>query len=512
MLSRSCIASILNDNGNTLLSIAQSEIVHAGAFYDVHDRIIFFTLCDLLAEDLALDMMNLGARLSSITATDAIQRSKLADHAVDPDSDRTTRFAIRIPTSPSETDGAQNALDMIGGYQYLLELQDKSKVPSTRVKKAFTENCRKVWEHYLHRRAVTILTKRVDALLLGHGSIDEHLVSISRAIQQLQSAMEVEGPLNISLAVQSTKETLAKVLTGEPAGQPTFISPLDNLFSYFRPGDLYLIAARPGQGKTSLALHIMRTILQADDKARILFFNLEMTKEQLVIKLGAAQSGVNSREIEQTEFKNDQADNVKGSFTAISGLKLSVDDSSRQTTATISARCKRYCAEHPDTSVIFIDYLQLIGGSRHGQSEYEKISEISRELKILSGVIGVPVVALSQLSREDKARKPRPPGLQDLRGSGSLEQDSSLVMFLNPLGDAADLEMKLDLIIAKNRFGPCDTLSVVFSKTTGRFSIASNRVETKAQPFRSRTPSQAMDRFQNHKNSAWISDQPRSGK
>ena len=260
---------------------------------------------------------------------------------------------------------------------------------------------------------------------------------------------------------------------GSITGLSTGFKDLDRLTSGLQPSDLILIAARPSMGKTAFVLNIAQHIGIKEKKA-VAFFSLEMSKEQLVQRMLCAESTIDSQRLRIGELEpNDWTKLVNGAD-RLSAAPIFIDDTSGITVMEMRSKARRLKIEH-DLQLIIIDYLQLMQGSSKKGSEnrQQEISEISRSLKGLAREIGVPVIALSQLSRSVESRQVKKPMLSDLRESGSLEQDADIVAFLyrddyyNPDSDQKNIT---EVIIAKHRNGPVDTVQLFFHKQFTKFS------------------------------------------
>ena len=270
-------------------------------------------------------------------------------------------------------------------------------------------------------------------------------------------------------------------LTGLPSG----FADLDKLTSGLHPSDFIILAARPSMGKTALALNIVQNVaLRAHKKIggeprSVAFFSLEMSKEQLVNRMLCAEAGIDSQRLRVGEMGDKDWDALWGACDLMSKAKIYIDDTAGITVMDMRSRARRLKAEH-GLDLIVVDYLQLMQGSgkrNNSGDRQQEVSEISRSLKALARELDVPVLALSQLSRSVEARQVKRPMLSDLRESGSLEQDADIVAFLyredyyNPETENKHTE----LIIAKHRNGPVDTVNLFFHKQFTKFVGFSKR-------------------------------------
>jgi replicative DNA helicase len=248
---------------------------------------------------------------------------------------------------------------------------------------------------------------------------------------------------------------------------------LDRLTSGLQASDLILVAARPSMGKTAFTLNIASNVAIREKQA-VAFFSLEMSKEQLVQRMLCAEASIDSQRLRIGELEDRDWSKLISAADRLSSAPIFIDDTAGITVMEMRSKARRLKIEH-DLKLIIIDYLQLMQGSggKGGENRQQEISEISRSLKALAREINVPVIALSQLSRSVESRQVKKPMLSDLRESGSLEQDADIVAFLyredyyNP-----DTENKniTEVIIAKHRNGPVDTVQLFFHKQFTKFS------------------------------------------
>ena len=259
---------------------------------------------------------------------------------------------------------------------------------------------------------------------------------------------------------------------GSITGLPTGFTELDHLTAGLQKSDLILVAARPSMGKTAFTLNIAaHVVLRA--KEPVAFFSLEMNKEQLVQRLICSEGRIDSQRLRVGELDDKDWGDLIDTANRLSAAPLYIDDTPGITVMELRSKARRLKAEQ-GLSLIIIDYLQLMQGrtSKSGDNRQQEISEISRSLKALARELDVPVIALSQLSRSVEARQVKRPMLSDLRESGSLEQDADIVMFLYR-EDYYDPETEnkniTEVIIAKHRNGPVDTVDLTFLKQFTKF-------------------------------------------
>ena len=246
-------------------------------------------------------------------------------------------------------------------------------------------------------------------------------------------------------------------------GIPTGFIDLDYKTSGMHPSDLVLIAARPSMGKTAFVLNIAQYMAFRKD-VTVAIFSLEMSKEQLVNRLLAMESHVDSQNMRTGNLKDEDWTKLVEGADIIGRSNLIIDDTPGISIAEMRSKCRKYKLEH-NLGIIMIDYLQLMSGSGKSDSRQQEISDISRSLKALARELSVPVIALSQLSRAVEQRPDHRPMLSDLRESGAIEQDADVVMFLyRDDYYHKDTEKKdiAEVIIAKQRNGPIGTIELVW--------------------------------------------------
>ena len=260
---------------------------------------------------------------------------------------------------------------------------------------------------------------------------------------------------------------------GGLTGLPTGFKDLDRLTSGLQPSDLILVAARPSMGKTAFTLNIAQYVALREKKP-VAFFSLEMSKEQLVQRMICAEAAIDASKLRIGDLADSDWPKLINACNKLYEAPLFIDDTAGITVTEMRSKARRLKAEH-GLQLIVIDYLQLMQGSssRSGENRQQEISEISRSLKALARELHVPVIALSQLSRSVESRQIKRPMLSDLRESGSLEQDADIVSFLyreDYYTPETENKNITEVIIAKHRNGPVDTVKLFFHKQFTRFA------------------------------------------
>lgn len=265
---------------------------------------------------------------------------------------------------------------------------------------------------------------------------------------------------------QEKLEELAKtkkVVTGLETGFYDF----DKITTGFQPGEMIILAARPGMGKTALALN-MATYAASTTKKAIAMFCLEMPADMLVNRMIASVGGIDSYKLQTGQMQDNDWKKYNEAMSQLADTNMYIEDNSGVTVSEIRAKCRRLASSEEGLGMVVIDYLQLVStGNRRVESRQVEVSEISRSLKTMALELGVPVIALSQLSRSAEKRENNQPMLADLRESGSLEQDADIVLFINRKDyyEKKDVNQKIvpaELVIAKHRKGGLGTVDLLF--------------------------------------------------
>ena len=253
---------------------------------------------------------------------------------------------------------------------------------------------------------------------------------------------------------------------GEISGVPTGFKELDELTSGLQKGDLIIVAARPSVGKSTFAMNIAEYAATAANK-KVAVFSLEMSKEQVVMRIMASESGVNMQKLRTGELGATEILKIADRFNTVGEAKILIDDTPGVTVAEVRSKCRRIQAIH-GLDVVIIDYLQLMQSAKSQDSRVLEISAMTRALKILARELNIAVVVLSQLSREPDKRKDHTPLMSDLRESGSIEQDADVIMMLYRPAAYPDTQEAMDgdntsyINVAKHRNGATASIKVMW--------------------------------------------------
>ena len=275
----------------------------------------------------------------------------------------------------------------------------------------------------------------------------------------------------IAETVLAKVQEYAKRETHALTGLATGFRELDQMTSGLQQTDLIIVAARPSMGKTALCLTLAQNAAILE-KAVVAVFSLEMSKEQLVMRMLSSEARVDAHRFRTGYLTRDEWGRLAQAIGTLSEAKIFIDDTPGISVLEMRAKARRLAAEQKKLDLIVVDYLQLMSGSKRSESRQQEVSQISRELKGLAKELSVPVVALSQLSRAPEARNPPKPLMSDLRESGSIEQDADVVAFIyrdeyyKPSEENAGIA---EILISKQRNGPTGTVKLAFLKEFTRF-------------------------------------------
>lgn len=412
-----------------------SEILTSEDFYREAHRVIFNAMLELYNKNEAVDM---------VTITDILRRD--------------------------------NKLEDIGGIAYITALANV--VPTAANVKYHADI---IAEKSVLRQLVRVSTEIATMGYEGSDDVGVLLDTAESRILEISNRKKKNDFTQIKDVLMDSVQGLEKLITnkGGLTGLPTGFPDLDKLTSGLHPSDFIILAARPSMGKTALALNIVQNVALRAHKQiggeprSVAFFSLEMSKEQLVHRMLCAEAGIDSQRLRVGEMGDKDWDSLWAACDTMSKTKIYIDDTAGITAMEMRSRARRLKAEH-GLDLIVVDYLQLMQGS--GRKSFsgdrqQEVSEISRSLKALARELDVPVLALSQLSRGVEARQVKRPMLSDLRESGSLEQDADIVAFLyrEDYYDKETENKHTELIIAKHRNGPVDTVNLFFHKQFTKF-------------------------------------------
>jgi replicative DNA helicase len=367
-------------------------------------------------------------------------------------------------------------LNKIGGIKILIELV--SQIPNLIY---FEEYIRLVKDKFFRRCLIKLGYEAINSGYITNIALEDILIEFENKVfnltnetkpQKLFSSAELLNEIFIDLK--------GKFLNRNLLGLKSGFEDLDSIIQGFQKSDLIIIAGRPSMGKTALSLNIAINVIQ-NLKLPILFFSLEMPKEQIMYRLLAMETNVNQMRLRNGKLSQNDWIKVNKMVNVLSKLPLFIDDTSDLSIQNIRSKIKTLNFEQNQVGLVIIDYLQLMQNSRLKiENRVQELSRITRSLKIIAREFHIPIIALSQLSRNVENRIEKRPVLSDLRESGSIEQDADLVLMLykkHSYNSSNSDQNDIELIIAKQRNGPIGTVKLQFDERSNKFSSVKNETQ-----------------------------------
>jgi replicative DNA helicase len=422
---RSVIGSMIMDRDAI---VECSDMLVKEDFYNGQYGVLFENMVELFKEGKAVDLVTLKNKLEENNIPDEVISSRNIADIID-----------AVPTSAN-------------ARHYANIVADKSMLRKT-IK--LCENVEK--DCYLDSEGVDELLETAESgvfNLIKERNGSNNFVEIDRIVMNVIDQIEEASRLNSRI-------------TGIPTG---FID-LDNMLTGLHGSELILVAARPAMGKTAFVLNIAHHVAVKKNIATAIF-SLEMSKEQLVTRMIAMDSLVDSQKVQTGQLMEDDWDRVMDSAEKIAAAPLFIEDSSAITISELRSKCRKLKSKNK-LGIVIIDYLQLMSTTKRVESRQQFISDMSRSLKMLARELDVPVIALSQLNRAVDSRPDHKPVLADLRESGAIEQDADVVMFIyrddyyNPDTDKKGIA---EIIIAKQRKGSTGSVDLVWLQEYTKFA------------------------------------------
>ena len=354
----------------------------------------------------------------------------------------------------------------VGGHIYLHDLLSMVSIASNA---SFYAEI--VKEKAVLRRLVEASIKISQMGYAGGGEVSDIVDRAQQTIYEVAEGKTSDDYEPLSVLMERTLDEIESLSQhGVMAGVPTGFIELDELTNGLHAGQMIIVAARPGMGKSTLGLDFARAA-SIKNKLTSCFFSLEMGKSEIVQRLISAEAGVALNHIRKGQMSDDDWQRIARKTGEVSSAPLFIDDSPNLTMMEIRAKARRLKQRH-DLKLVIVDYMQLMTSGKKVESRQLEVSEFSRQMKLLAKELSVPVVALSQLNRGPEQRTDKKPMLSDLRESGSLEQDADMVILLHR-ADAYDKDSdrvgEADFIVAKHRNGPTATIPTVFQGHYSRF-------------------------------------------
>ena len=314
----------------------------------------------------------------------------------------------------------------------------------------------------------------------GVGTAGDLLSAAEQKIYAIRQGRGSQEMATVGAVLNDVMEQLAKLTAGsEPPGLSTGLSAVDRKINGLNKSDLLLLAARPGMGKTSMALNVALSAAKSSGKT-VAIFSLEMSKEQLVTRLLANEGLIENTRLATGNLRESDWEKIAQAASVLNQTNIRIDDNPLLTVADMNAKCRRL----ENLGLVVIDYLQLMtsaGGKGYsGENRQQAVADISRMLKIMAKELQVPVLCLSQLSRANEKREDKRPMLSDLRESGAIEQDADIVMFLyrdDYYNEDSEKRNIAECIVAKNRHGETGKVELRWMPDYTAFSTLENRYE-----------------------------------
>lgn len=420
---KSVLGAVLLDD--SCLNQAE-ESLQPKDFYIPAHQIIFRTMLDLAKSNQRIDM---------ITLQDALQK--------------------------------QGELELIGDVTYLIELQEN--IPSFGMLEQHVKIIRtKSILRELITSSVDIITSCYNQ---NEADIDHVIDEAEKKIFHIIHNRSQQNFVQLNIWLKKTFQHLSSIKSSSKGvtGVTSSFKTLDKYTSGFQPGDLIILAARPSMGKTSFALNV--AINAAKQSSGVGIFSLEMSAEQLTLRLLSTESGIDHQKIRNATISSEEWIELTHVAAELGEMKLFIDDAAGLNIMELRAKARKLKAKH-DVGMLIVDYLQLLSSGKRYESRHLEVSEISRFLKALAKELNIPIIALSQLSRAVDSRTDKRPMLSDLRESGAIEQDADVIMFLyrdivyNQETEHPELS---ELIIGKQRNGPTGTVPLRFIRELTKF-------------------------------------------
>jgi replicative DNA helicase len=363
----------------------------------------------------------------------------------------------------------QGVLDEVGGPLYLRDLVDEVPTPA-----GAQHYARIVADAALRRRLIGASADIIDLSYAGGRDADVIADDAEQRIYDVARREDKEETALIGDLVNRAMSDLEAIQNRDSAytGLPTGFRDLDDLTSGLQPGNLVVIAARPGVGKSSLAMNMARNVAVAHEPVAV--FSLEMSRYEIGMRLLCAEARVPWDRIRNKRVGPDDWTRVVAAGETLHEAPLHIVDAGNVNIVDIRAKARRMKTGRQGLSMIIVDYLQLMTspGVRRMDNRQQEVAEISRSLKLLAKELHIPVIALSQLNRNPEARADKRPQLSDLRESGAIEQDSDLVMFIHRDDGDAEHKREAEIIVAKHRNGPTGSIRLHFEPSLTQFRNA----------------------------------------
>lgn len=365
----------------------------------------------------------------------------------------------------------QGSLQKIGGVKVLVELM--SQIPNLVYLEDYLQL---VKDKYIRRSLIKLGYETINSSYVTNIALDNILNELETKLLNLTNEIKIQKLSSSAELVNNIFFDLkTKSLNPKLSGASSGFSELDSLTQGFQKSDLIIIAGRPSMGKTALSLNIASNLIKTS-KLPVLFFSLEMSKEQIIYRLLSMETNINQMRLKSGKLSQNDWIKLNKMMKIISKFPLFIDDTFNLSIQDIKSKIKTILFEQKKLGLVIIDYIQLMQSTKEkNENRVQELSQITRSLKTIAREFNVPIIGLSQLSRNVETRVDKKPILSDLRESGSIEQDADLVLMLYK--NNTDLFSKedtktfqlIELIIAKQRNGPTGTVTLKFDEEQTKF-------------------------------------------
>ena len=361
-----------------------------------------------------------------------------------------------------------NSLDETGGRSYLAEVLDS--VPTAANVEKYAQI---VEEKYLLRTLIDVGSDIVKTAFDDAAEAKEAMEHAQKMIMDVSKETVKDHFVPLKTVLNTVFDTIQSTYTNEDKiiGVTSGYKDLDQMTSGFQYGDLIILAARPSMGKTTLALNFAANAA-IQKQLPVAIFSCEMPKEQLAMRLLCSEAKLDSKRLRTANLRDHEYRDLNQAFGRLAEAPIFIDDSAAISPLELRAKCRRLQLD-ADIKLIIIDYLQLMKSSKKRiENRFQEISEIVREVKAFAKESGIPIIALSQLSRDVEKRQDKRPQMSDLRESGEIEQMADLIMFIhrdNYYEGQSEETSPAKIVIAKQRNGPTGDVNLVFKRHISRF-------------------------------------------
>ena len=366
----------------------------------------------------------------------------------------------------------RNWLKQVGDIEYLTEIIES--VPSAA---GIDEYIKIVEDKAILRKLIDEATSIITDSYNTSNNISEVIETAEKKIFEVSKSLRSTEFKSIQDVLYKTQADIEKLSEnkGDITGIPTGYYELDKLTSGFHPHELIIVAARPGMGKTAIALNFV-TNIAINSKKTIALFNMEMGAEQLATRMLSSVGQIEGSKLKTGNLEHSDWKRLNEAISRLSNTKIFIDDTAGQTVGEIRSKCRKLATSPDGLDLVLIDYLTLIQGtSKNGANRQQEVADISRALKTMAMELNVPVIALSQLSRGIEQRVDKKPMLSDLRESGAIEKDADIVAFLHCTDEEREKQNSLmEFVIRKHRNGPLADVPLIFQRATSTFVNVAN--------------------------------------